>query len=235
MSTEEDWNGPAPALVDVEWTEAVRIIPSRFPPVNVFEGIYDTPDEMETAFAIEALTNKRLRQEVGELRLVTPEDRVWGPGASVVMACFTHIGRPSRFSDGGFGVYYAAESLATAIAETRHHRERFLAATDEEDLEITMRAYVGRVQRPLLDLRGGRFEALLDPNDYRRPQQAGGTWREVGHWGVVYPSVRRPGGECIAAFRPPAVTLPVPSQHLRYVWSQREGRITHVFGVEPVG
>lgn len=227
---------PEPPEVSVDWPEVFRIVPSQYPPINVFETIYDSAEEMELAFAIEAMTNRRLRHEAGEVHLVPREDWVWGPGASVIMACFTHIGRPSRFSDGTFGVYYGGESLATSVAETRYHRERFLAATDEEDIELTMRVYVNRV-RPthrLRDVRGTRYARLLDPDDYRTSQGFGAKWRDKQAWGVVYPSVRREGGTCVGVFRPPALTLPVPSAHLRYVWSRREQRITHVFRIDSV-
>jgi len=233
MSEEPATSQPPEAAVD--WPEVFRIIPSQFPPANVFEGIFDSPDEMESAFAIEAMTNRRLRQEAGEIELVPRQDWVWGPGATVIMACFTHIGRSSRFSDGSFGVYYGADSLATAVAETRHHRERFLAATNEEDIEITMRVYVNRVRRSLLDLRHGGYADLLDPDDYAPSQLKGAEWREAGAWGLVYPSVRRQGGDCVAVFRPPALTLPVPSAHLRYIWRQQERRIVGVFRIEHVG
>ncbi len=37
----------------------------------------------------------------------------------MVMAPFTHLNpKGSRFSDGSYGVYYAAKRLSTAIAET---------------------------------------------------------------------------------------------------------------------
>lgn len=223
-----------PPEAAVDWPEVFRIIPSQFPPVNVFEGIYASADEMETAFAIEAMTNRRLRQESGDVHLVPREDWVWGPGATIIMACFTHAGRPSRFTDGSFGVYYGAESMPTAVAETKYHRERFLAATNEEDIEITMRVYVNRVRKPLLDLRGPHHGRLLDPADYTAPQRFGARWRKENVWGFVYPSVRRDGGECVAVLRPPALTLPVPSAHLRYAWSQRERRITNVFRIDTV-
>lgn len=223
-----------PPEVAVNWPEVYRIIPSQFPPVNVFEHIYDTADEMELAFAIEGLTNRRLRHEAGDIRLVPREDWVWGPGASVIMACFTHTGRASRFSNGDYGVYYGADTLATAIAETRYHREAFLAATNEDDIEITMRVYVNRIRQPLRDLRGQEFVSLLDPDDYGAPQAFGAQWHEKRAWGVVYPSVRGTGGTCVGAFRPPALTLPVPSAHLRYVWKQKERRITDVFRIDVV-
>ena len=37
----------------------------------------------------ESLTNPRLRDEVGDIRLMPPEDRVYGDGASWIMAAFT--------------------------------------------------------------------------------------------------------------------------------------------------
>ncbi len=54
------------------------------------------------------LVNPRLRNEAGAIHLVPPEERVTGPGATWVMAPFTHFNpNGSRFSDGTYGVYYA--------------------------------------------------------------------------------------------------------------------------------
>src|SRR3546814_1205967 len=60
------------------WTPCYRIIPSRFPPIGLFEKVAD-PDDLEAVFQIEAMTNDRLRDEVGVLALVPPDDRVSGP------------------------------------------------------------------------------------------------------------------------------------------------------------
>ena len=40
----------------------------------------------------------------------------------------------------------------------------------------------------------------------------------VGGDGIVYPSVRNPGGECIAAFWPDVIAKPVQGRHFRYHW-----------------
>ena len=134
------------------------------------------------------------------------------------MAAFTHIGLESRFSDGSFGVYYASKSLRTAIEETKFHRARFLGYTQEDPGEIDLRVYVGEVAKPLHDVRGTDYGHLHDPNDWRPSQAFGLEMRAVRSWGVVYRSVRDPGGECIAALRPPAVTIPRQGPHLSYVW-----------------
>jgi hypothetical protein len=173
---------------------------------------------MEELFYIEGLTNDRLRAEAGDIALVDPEDRVSGPGSSPVMAAFTHIGTESRFSDGSFGVYYAAKSLGTAIEETKFHRARFLGYTQEDPGEIDMRVYVGAVAKPLHDVRGAEYAHLHDPHDWRPSQSFGLEMRAVRSWGMVYRSVRHPGGECIAALRPPAVTIPRQGPHLSFVW-----------------
>jgi hypothetical protein len=143
------------------------------------------------------------------------------------MAAFTHIGRPSRFTDGSYGVYYAAHTLETAVRETAHHRGIFLAATREPACEVDMRAYVGRPLKPLHDLRGPKYAHLHGPDDYATPQAFAKPLREKRSWGVVYRSVRHPGGECIAAFRPQAVSIPVAGAALAYVWDGE--RITKVY------
>ena len=77
-------------VVRVEWKPCWRIIPSRFPPIELFERVSD-PGDLEAIYELESLTNPRLRDEVGDIRLVPPEDRVSGPGSSAIMAAFTHL------------------------------------------------------------------------------------------------------------------------------------------------
>lgn len=206
-----------PRLVTLRWQKIYRIVAAKHPPVNVFEGVVSAR-QMEMAWYIEGLTNDRLRDETGEAPVVRREERVTGPGASIVMAPFTHLGRPSRFSDGSYGVYYAAHSLETAVRETAYHRGRFLAATREPACEVDMRAYVGRPAEPLLDIRSSKYDHLHHPDDYAPSQAFAKPRRERGAWGLVYRSVRHSGGECIAAFRPQAVTIPHPGAALAYVW-----------------
>ncbi|HYD55112.1 MAG TPA: RES family NAD+ phosphorylase, partial [Gemmatimonadaceae bacterium] len=115
----------------VAWAPCHRMVPSRFPPIDLFERVAD-PADWEAVAAIESLTNARLREAMGEISLVPVEERVSGPGASFVMGPFTHLSEAGgRFSTRHFGAYYAARTLDTAIRETVHHRERFLRATAE--------------------------------------------------------------------------------------------------------
>ena len=136
-----------PKTVIPAWDAAFRMVSSAFPPITLFEDLLD-PGELEMAYALEALTNDRLQEECGVLNRVPVEDRVSGPGSTPVMAAFTHIGKASRFTDGTYGIYYAANSQAAAIAETSFHQQRFLAATNEPDIELTLRTVIAsRINR----------------------------------------------------------------------------------------
>jgi hypothetical protein len=205
----------------VRWPEAHRILPSRYPPVELFERLSDDPTEWESLAEIESLTNPRIRDEIGEIRLVPAAERVSGPGASWVMASFTHVNpNGSRFSDGSYGVHYAARELATAIAETVFHLGRFYAATADPPHAEAMRVLMGRIDTAFHDLRGGdpAWAPFLDPDDYTASRALGRRLRAVGSNGIVYPSVRRAGGQCLGALRPKAVGRPIQGRHLQYFW-----------------
>lgn len=219
-------NRAEPRHVVLRWQKSYRIVASKHPPINVFEHIV-APRQLSTAIFIESLTNDRLLDEKSKNAQVRDADRLNAPGASIVMAAFTHIGRSSRFSDGSYGVYYAARSMETAVRETAFHRARFMAATAEPPGDVDMRAYVGRPLQPFLDVRAPRFVDLHDPDDYAAPQAFARSWRERDAWGLVYRSVRHEGGECIAALRPQAVSIPVPGAALAYVWDGE--RISKVY------
>jgi hypothetical protein len=213
-----------------DWDKLYRLVPSHFPPIDLFENVVD-PQDLDIVFAIEALTNDRLRDEAGDLALVAVDDRISGVGTSPIMAAFTHIGSASRFTDGAaFGIYYGAKALNTAFAETIYHREQFLLATNEPDTELTMRCYINKVALPLHDIRGEAFTSLYN-EDYSAPQQLAKALREVGSNGLVYCSVRDVGGECVAAFKPKAVTIPLQGGHYKYIWSGKKQKIEHILEV----
>jgi len=168
----------------VDWRPSYRLVPSRFPPIQLFERVAD-PADLEAVIAIESLTNDRIRDEVGEIRLVAPEDRISGPGSSAIMAAFTHVNpEGGRFTDGTFGAYYAAHDLHTAACETAHHRAIFLARTKEAPGEIDMRCYQANLQADLVDIRGQRKKRpdLYDPDSYARSSLSQGRFATKGPW-----------------------------------------------------
>lgn len=217
-----------PPIRRIRWNQAYRIVPSRFPPTGLFDRIAD-PADLDAIFAIEALTNPRLREEANSLRLVPPDRRISGPGSTPVMAAFTHLNpEGSRFSDGTWGVFYAARTVITAVEETVYHRELFLAATAEPACDIEMRCYRTSVDSKLHDIRGGWPEAH-DPDSYAAGVKLACELREAGSDGIVYDSVRHRHGECLAAFYPDVVAPCVQAQHLIYRWDGK--RIAKVLEV----
>ena len=213
----------------IEWPAGVRIIPSRFPPIDLFERVA-SPEDLEAVLALESMTNDRLREEAGEISLVRRGDRVTGSGAGFVMAPFTHPAPGGgRFTDGTYGAYYAGRDEATAVAETRYHRERFMRATRQPRMELDMRVLVARLAGDLHDLRGLRAElpAIYHRDDYRHSQRLGRALRAAGSHGIAYDSVRLDGGECVAVLRPRVLSRCRQTKHLSYLWDGE--RIAHVY------
>lgn len=216
-----------PPITAVTWTPSFRLIASRYPTIGLYDAIAD-PADLGVVFAIEALTNPRLRNELGELQLVSPDDRLSGAGSTPIMAAFTHLNpEGSRFSDGSWGVYYAAHDLGTAIAEVSHHRAAFLARTAEPAIDIDLRLIVAPLDAALHDLRGLRRSApqIYDPANYGAAQALGRQLRDGDSWGVVYHSVRHRGGLCAGVFRPRALKPYRPGAHIALHWDGQ--RITH--------
>jgi hypothetical protein len=127
----------------------------------------------------------------------------------------------SRFSDGTYGVYYAAEVLDTAIRETAYHFSRFALDSNDPPRREDMRVLLGSVDRAFEDLHALDAHVrgpILDKNSYASSQRFGSERRSNGSDGLVYPSVRHEGGQCIAAFWPDTVGIPIQERHLQYEW-----------------
>lgn len=209
------------ATVRIDWPRAHRIIATRHPPIDLFERATPDPAVWEALIALEELTNPRVRDAAGAIALVPPEDRIAGPGASWVMAAFTHLNpKGSRFSDGSYGVYYAADRLETAVAETAHHFEAFARDSADPPRTEAMRVLVGAIAADFVDAAAEPDSpALLAPDSYDRARAWSASQRAAGADGVAFPSVRDPGGACIGAFRPRVVGPPTPERVLHYRWN----------------
>jgi hypothetical protein len=210
------------ATIAVDWSDARRIIRSLYPPIDLFEDIAD-PADWPLLISAEQKTNPRLMENLGALDLVPQDRRVGGPGSSYLMAPFTHVApdRPSRFTAGDYGVLYVADRFETALAETIHHHERFMARTAEPaGWTSQFREIVMDVSVEAHDLRDeARFGPALDPLDYTAAQALGRQLRAGGSDAVLYPSRRAPGGECLGLFYPDLASKAVQGRHLDYHWN----------------
>lgn len=218
----------SPAVRRIRWASATRVIASRYPPIDLFERVSPDAAVREALTAAEMLVNPRVRDEVGEIALVPSEDRVSGPGATWVMAPFTHRNpNGSRFSDGSYGVYYAGNSLDTAVAETAHHFTRIARDAADGPRRETMCVLVGHVDAMLHDLgslSATRHAELLNPGSYAAARPYASALRDAGSRGLHYRSVRHPSGYCLAAFRPNVVGIPRQERHLEYDWDGHKVR-----------
>jgi hypothetical protein len=215
-----------PPIVRLRWEQTFRIVPSRYPPIPLFERVAD-PADWDRLAALAIRTDPRLRDEWGEISLVPPARRVAGPGASHAMAPFTHLNpNGSRFSDGQFGVYYASNQQEGAIAETVHHMAAFYRATSDPPHREDMRVLIGQIDADLHDIRtGADWEACHAPEDYSESRALARTLRAAGSNGIVYRSVRRAGAENFGAFWPDVVSCPIEASYLQYDWDgSRIGR-----------
>jgi hypothetical protein len=204
----------------VNWSPAFRAIPTRFPSIYLFDRVADAGD-FEDLCVLEAMTNERLRDETGQIELVPPAERLFGIGTGPIMAAFTHLNPlGSRFSDGSYGIFYAGKTKQTAIAETRYHSAKFLAATKETPTRIQMRLHRVNVVGEVVDVRSAADiqSGLLAPDSYAEGQALGRQLKADGAAGLIYPSVRDPGGECVAALRTTLLRDCLHEAHLEYHW-----------------
>ena len=206
----------------VVWERYHRLINSAFPPIDLFEDIAD-PADWPLLISAEQKSNPRIMATIGNLDLVPINRRVGGNGASYLMAPFTHVSidRPSRFTDGSYGVLYVGDRFETALFETIHHYARFMARTKEAPgWTSQFREIVMTVDADLHDLRpqAGEPVPALDPDSYAASQALAQSLRTAGSDGIAYPSTRHTGGECVALFYPDCASNPLQGRHLDYHW-----------------
>ena len=218
-------------MTPIAWDRTFRVISTKYPTVLVFDRIADARD-FELLLEVEQLTNPRAKEEAGAYWKIRPDDRVAGPGTTPIMASFVYA-QPSRFCDGTFGVYYAAHDETTAIAESVFHTERRLRYTAEPSIDIDKRIYAARIKGDYDDIRPLKNRSRLygpDPAAYAYPQAyARKLWDGNNLDGIVYRSVRNPGGECVAAFRPRLIDRCEIAKYIQMRWDgNRVAAITEI-------
>jgi len=224
---------PEPPETRIRWTASCRLVPSRYPSVGIFDDIA-APEDLDAIVELEAWTNDRLSTELGILHVVPRDEWVVGqPMASVVMAAFCHP-RPGggRFSTAARGAWYAARTVHTSLAEAIYHRTRELEEVGHFDTRVQMRLYHADFSTTFHDVRADRaYAPLYDAASYARSQPFACALFDAGSHGIVYRSVRDPGGECLACFRPKLVKRVRVAAHYEFVWEGRPApRVTRLGG-----
>jgi hypothetical protein len=201
-----------------------RLIPARHLPRgdSVLVDIADDDAHLEAIFELDAATNDRILAE--QYRLlpgIGVEELVFAvPYASVINASFCHA-HPlgSRFNGPERGAWYAGFELATSQAEVAFHKTVQLAEVGRFEDSVTYDDYLADFSASFHDLRRARgFRDALDPESYVKSQDLAERLLDAGSLGVVYPSVRRAGGTCVACFRPALVSNVRRAKTYRFAW-----------------
>lgn len=215
-----------------EQRQAYRLVNSRFPPVALFDDVASA-EEFEVLYRIQALTNPRLQNEIGRIELIPRAQIPFGiPGCAYATAPFTHVNPAgSRFSDGSFGVLYLADSMETAVAEVRHHQDRYWAQVQGLNYERFVFRGLACVfsDAQMLDaLALPITDPVHAPDDYSHSKLLGKAIRDTGCPGLRYRSVRHEGHGCWALMTPRPVTSIVQTTHYEMIWN---GIITSVHSI----
>jgi hypothetical protein len=209
-----------PPITLVRQLDTHRLIPSRHGD-SVLVAIADDDAHLQALFELDAATNDRVLAERQRRPGIGVEELVFGvPHARVINAAFCHpnpLG--SRFSSPERGAWYAGFELATSQAEVGFHKSVQLAEIGRFEDSVTYDDYIADVSAALHDLRTARgFRACLDPASYIASQALAERLLEAESLGVVYPSVRRAGGTCLACFRPALVGNVRRDRTYRFTW-----------------
>lgn len=192
--------------------------------------LYDSPAEKAVLDALEAGTSARRRAEAGLLLDIDPGELLtdaFGYGWSFVNAAFVYTRRGgNRFNDGRRGAWYAALDIDTSLAEIGYHLGRALADAGETENVTDYVELVAHVAGSMARVADGA--RCLDPDPeigYPAGQKLAAEARRRGRDGVVYPSVRRPGGTCVAVLSPAAILSVTRGRSFRLVWSGGGGPV----------
>ena len=211
-----------PPLTLVRRYDTHRLIPSQYSePGSVLGLLADDEAQLADLFDLDHATNDRLLAENQRLGGIGVHELVFGvPYYRTVNAAFTHA-HPfgSRFNGPERGAWYAAFELRTAQAEVAFHKSVQLAEIGCLEEEVTFDDYQSDVSAQLHDLRAAPgFGACLAPDSYVASQLLAERLLAGGSMGVIYPSVRRPGGTCLSLFRPALVTHLRKAKTWRFRW-----------------
>jgi RES domain-containing protein len=199
-----------PAVTLVRQYDTHRLIPSKYSEggESVLTRIADDDAHLRDVFDLDHATNDRLLAEHNLLPGIDTHELVFGvPYYRIVNAAFCHA-HPlgSRFNGPERGAWYAAFEIETAQAEVAFHKWVELAEVGWLHEEVTYDDYLADFSAEFHDVRDDKaFADCLASDSYLASQGLAQQLLEAGSLGVVYPSVRKQNGTCIACFRPTLV------------------------------
>jgi hypothetical protein len=204
----------------IDWSTATRLIPSRFPPVELYEPIAPQSD-WEALKRVEAMTNPRLRERSGAGMLL-PDDRAVDQNWLVAPFAYPDP-EPSQYSDGSYGVCVVADSLHSALMMSVSRREEFLRRTREAPTRLVMRVLKMPVKAQLHDLTNAP-----EMGESKSAREIIRQLREAKSYGALLTGPRGSKDRIAVILRPTAFKSPaVQAEHYCFVWNGE--RIHQIF------
>ncbi|HEY5713019.1 MAG TPA: RES family NAD+ phosphorylase [Allosphingosinicella sp.] len=213
------------SLVREAFAETVRLVASARLREAVLAPLADDADELALLAEIEGATSGRLVAEERGLGALAAAELVHGvPHARFINASFAYAKprEPMRFSPAERGAWYAALGVETCIAEVGHHLTRALADAGDFNAVVDYAEMHASMSGLFVDLRPLPDHVSLHPDPaigYPAGNSIAAMARGAGHNGIIYPSVRHPGGTCIAALWPNVVQSVAQGAMHRLAWS----------------
>jgi RES domain-containing protein len=213
-----------PPVAAIRQFDTSRLIPSRFADAesSVLAAIADDDQHLAELFELDNATNQRLVAEHGGLAGIGVDELVFGiPNFRIINAAYTYA-RPegSRFNDGERGAWYCSFEIRTALEEVIFHKSVEYAEIDRFDDVVTYQEFLADFNAAFHDLRGDtRHKSCLSPSSYIKSQALALRLLASESLGVVYPSVRHPGGTNLACFRPALVGNVRKGRVFRLTWN----------------
>lgn len=199
-----------------------RLIPSRFPPVELYELVCH-PSDWDGVKRVEGMTNPRLREMATGLGLLHPDDR-GRVSQNWIVAPFTYPDpEPSPFSDGSYGYSLVADTVSGALLEAVRRRETFLSRTGQGPTRLEMRMLKTPLRADLLDL---YVANQLD--NWSETHATVRILRDSGSYGFWLPE-RENLGRLAVVLRPTAFGTAVQAEHYAFVWNGKEIEVIYDF------
>lgn len=209
-------------LVPIDQASTHRLIPARYGAESVLERLPLPPDVLADLSELDAATNERKIAENGGNSAIGPGELLSGvPEAHIVNAAFTHPGPfGGRFHGTQRGAWYAGFEIETSVAEVAFHKRRFLAdgrirGAHTFDYIEFLADFAGAFHTLDAAEQASCLQPDPVPQCYSTSQALANKLLFEGSNGIVYPSVRRQAGTCIACFRPALVYRPRRGQKFR--------------------
>jgi len=208
----------------------VRLIPETRHKPPVLRGLVDNDDELAVLAELEGETSARLIAERHgsaaldrrELAFARRANDLKLYGKSHINAAFAYT-RPTgnRFNRGERGAWYCSYDFLTSVAEVGFHRTRelgFIGVYEDAARYVELLSdFIGDF--PDLDGEVDHPALNADPAvGYPEGQALAAALRREGHQGLLYPSVRQPGGRCFVAFDPGIVQNVRPGASWNLTW-----------------